>query len=710
MSTDPSLPAYRNCSRPAAERAADLVSRMTIEEKVGQMMHTAPAIERLGVPAYNWWNECLHGVGRAGIATVFPQAIALAATWDTDLMHRIATAISDEARAKHHYGLAEDGSSEWYWGLTFWTPNINLFRDPRWGRGQETYGEDPYLTARMAVAFVKGLQGDDPRYLKLVATPKHYAVHSGPEKARHGFDARVSQRDLRETYLPAFRACVQEAGAFSIMSAYNRTNGEACSASPTLLRDILREEWGFTGYVVSDCGAIDDIYRHHQLAETPEQAAALSVKAGCDLNCGCTYAALTGAVAQGLVTEPELDTALLRLFEARFRLGMFDPPEQVPYAQIPLTVNDCAEHRALALQAARESIVLLKNADACLPLAENMNTLAVVGPMAGDVETLLGNYNGTPSSAVTPLQGIKLRAGASRRVLYARGCDLVGGSRDDFAEALAVAQQADVVIAVLGLSPCLEGEEGEANLLDKSGDRQDLALPGLQEELLKELCACGKPVILVLQGGSALAVTWAQENVAAILATWYGGEEAGTALAEVLFGDYNPAGRLPVTFYRSLDQLPPFEDYSMAGRTYRFMTKEPLSRFGFGLSYTVFAYSNLVLCPPRAPAGAPIRVSVDVTNTGARAGDDVVQVYLRDLEASVPVPLRQLAGFQRVCLDPGQTITVSFKLAPEQFACYAEDGTPMVEPGQFEVTVGGSQPRPDAAEGTICSALFTVTQ
>ena len=685
-------PRYRDPSLSPTERAADLIAQMTVPEKVSQMVHDAFAIPRLGVPAYNWWNECLHGVGRAGIATVFPQAIGLAATFNEDLMFAIATAISDEARAKHHASLSPDGGSMWYYGLTYWSPNINIFRDPRWGRGQETYGEDPYLTARMGVAFVQGLQGDDPKYLKVIATPKHYAVHSGPEKDRHGFDARVSQRDLRETYLAAFKATVQEAGAMSVMSAYNRTNGEVCSGSKILLQDILRDEWGFAGYVVSDCGAIDDVFTHHGAADSAEGAAALCVNNGCDLNCGCTYMALGKAIAEGLITSEAVDLALQRLFEARFRLGMFDPPELVPYAQTPIEVNDCAAHRELALQAARESIVLLKN-DGILPLASSVRAIAVIGPNADEVEPLLGNYNGTPSRAVTPVAGIRARAGEAVAVTHVRGCELVGDSREGFAEAIAAAERADVVIVQLGLSAQLEGEEGEEGLLDPSGDRRDLGLPGIQEDLLREVAAVGKPTILVLQSGSALAVNWAAENVAAILSTWYGGEEAGTALAEVLFGDYNPAGRLPVTFYQGLEQVPPFEDYSMAGRTYRFMEAAPLYGFGFGLSYTKFAYSALEIASPGLGDGTMVEIAATVTNVGECAGDEVVQLYLTDCEATVPVPLRQLQGFRRVHLQPGQSTQVAFTLTAAQMACYTDEGKAVVEPGWFELSVGGAQPQ-----------------
>jgi beta-glucosidase len=697
MSSHHEEPLYLDPSRTPAERAADLVARMTLQEKVSQMVNAAAAIPRLGVPEYNWWNECLHGVGRAGIATVFPQAIGLAATWNTDLIHRVGTAISDEARAKHHEALARTGKSEWYYGLTYWSPNINIFRDPRWGRGQETYGEDPYLTGRMGVAFVRALQGDHPRYLKLVATPKHYAVHSGPEALRHGFDARVGLRDLWETYLPAFKMCIREGKAASVMPAYNRTNGEACAASPTLLEQILRGKWGFEGYVVSDCGAIDDIYRHHKLASTPAEAAAMAVRHGCDLNCGKTYLALTEAVQQGLITQAEIDRSVRRLFEARFRLGMFDPKEQVPYAQIPLSVNDCEAHRELARQAARESIVLLKNENRLLPFGESVRSLAVIGPNADDVEALLGNYNGTPSHAVTHLEGIRRRAEAAGVVVrYARGCDLTDPSREGFAQALEAARLSDAVVMVMGIAPKLEGEEGESSY-NRSGDRTEIGLPGAQEALIQAVHALGKPVVVVLLSGSALAVEWAAEHVPAILAVWYGGEEAGTALAEVLWGDYNPAGRLPITFYRSLDQVPPFEDYRMQGRTYRFLREEPLYRFGHGLSYTQFAYSDLRIVPERLEPGESVQVQVTVANMGERAGDEVVQLYLRDVEASVPVPIRHLEGFRRVHLKPGARQSVTFALAPAQMVCWTDDGRSILEPGRFEVSVGGGQPGEGAA-------------
>ena len=706
-------PDYLNSDLPVNQRVDDLVSRMTLPEKVSQMVHGAPAIERLGVPAYNWWNECLHGVGRAGIATVFPQAIGLAAAWNLSLMAEVAGAISDEARAKHHEALRR-GERDIYQGLTFWTPNINIFRDPRWGRGQETYGEDPYLTARLGVTFVKGLQGDDPRYLKLVATPKHFAVHSGPEADRHHFNAIADQRDLALTYLPAFEATVREGKAFSVMGAYNRTNGEPCCASPTLLGKILREQWGFEGYVVSDCWAIGDIYKHHRVVGTVEEAAALAVRAGCDLNCGEAYGALLIAERKELIDEAEIDRAVERLFTARFRLGMFDPPERVPYAQIPITVNDCDAHRALALRAARESIVLLKNREGFLPLSKEIGTVAVIGPNADDPLVLLGNYNGTPSRSVTPLDGIRAAVSDDTEVLYAPGCDIIDEGASGYAAALAAAEEADVILFFGGISQRIEGEEGQeegvGGGMRSKGDRAELDLPTVQEDLLKALHATGKPVVLVLLNGSALAVNWADENLPAIVEAWYPGEEAGAAIAEVLFGDYNPAGRLPVTFYRSADDLPPFEDYAMEGRTYRYFRGKPLYPFGHGLSYTRFSYSDLAVENGAQDAPHAARVHVTVENTGERAGDEVVQIYLSDLEASAPVPIRQLAGFARVHLAPGAGARLTFDVQRDLFEIVTDDGRRVFEPGEYLLTVGGRQPLPEEylmnSSGPIVGVTF----
>jgi len=708
-------PAYKNPSLPITQRVDDLVSRMTLEEKVSQMMSGAPAIKRLDIPEYNWWNECLHGVARAGIATVFPQAIGMAATWDPELIHSMAVATSDEARAKHHEAVRHNNRNIFF-GLTFWSPNINIFRDPRWGRGQETYGEDPYLTSRIGVAFVKGLQGDDPRYLKVVSTPKHFAVHSGPEPERHTFDARISERDLRETYLPAFEACIREGKAFSIMGAYNRLDGEACCASHKLLEQILRGEWGFQGYVVSDCGAIGDIFLHHKLVKSMEEATALAVKRGCDLDCGEEYRALVKAVEQGLIREADINVAVKRLFEARFRLGMFDPPEMVRYAQIPYSVNDSPEHRELALKTARESIVLLKNDDHFLPLKKDLKSIAVIGPNADVVRVLLGNYEGTPSKAVTPLEGIRRKVSSHTQVLYAKGCELAGPSTDpkSFDEAIKNVRAADATIMVLGISPDLEGEEMTVNVPGfKGGDRLTLDLPEPQEKLLKAVQATGKPVAVVLLSGSALAVNWANQHVKAIVEAWYPGEEGGNAIADVLFGDYNPGGRLPVTFYKSVQQLPPFEDYNMAGRTYRYFKGEPLYPFGHGLSYTMFKYSNLKLSGEKIKPQDSLQVSVEVRNTGNLAGDEVVQLYVRHLNASVPVPIRSLAGFSRIHLEPRESRQVSFTVSPRQLSVVDDQGKRRVEPGEFQIEVGGKQAgfkgTANAATTEVLSSRFAVT-
>ncbi|MDM7925096.1 MAG: glycoside hydrolase family 3 C-terminal domain-containing protein [bacterium] len=689
ISGQPAFP-FQNPDLPLQERVEDLVSRMTLEEKASQMQDWARAIPRLGIPEYGWWNECLHGVARAGTATVFPQAIGLAATFDTDLMLQVAAAISDEARAKHHE-FVRNGKRKRYQGLTYWSPNVNIFRDPRWGRGQETYGEDPYLAARMGVAFVRGLQGDDPEYLKLVATPKHYAVHSGPEPERHRFDAAADRRDLYETYLPAFKAAVTEAGAGSVMGAYNRTNGEACCAHRQLLGEILRGEWGFKGYVVSDCGAIEDIWRGHRLARTEAEASALAVKTGCDLDCGREYRSLTEAVKTGLITEAEIDAAVKRLFEARFRLGLFDPPERVAWARIPFEKNDCPEHRALALEAARRSMVLLKNTDGFLPLPRNLKAILVTGPNADEASVMFGNYNGTPSSSVTPLAGIRSAASPGTAVMFAPGCDW---TREDPAAAAAAvdsARKADAVVFVGGISPRLEGEEMRVDAPGfLGGDRTDIRLPAVQTGLLQALHGTGKPVVLVLLTGSAIAVPWEHDHLRAILAAWYPGQAGGTALADVLFGDFNPAGRLPVTFYRSNDQLPPFEDYRMEGRTYRYFTGEPLYPFGFGLSYTTFEYAGLEVPKTAVPAGRSAVITVTVRNTGEIPGDEVVQLYLKDIEASTPRPIRSLKGFRRVHLNPGESKTVSFTITPEDLSLIDASGAWTVEPGVFEAAVGPS--------------------
>lgn len=695
MSEAPTYP-FQNPELPVDERVGDLLARLSVEEKAAQMLHEAPAIERLGIPAYNWWNEALHGVARAGVATVFPQAIGLAAMWSAERLLQIAEVISDEARAKHHEFIRR-GDHGMYKGLTFWSPNINIFRDPRWGRGHETYGECPYLTGRLGVAFCRGLQGQDDKYLKLVATPKHFAVHSGPESERHSFDAKATPKDMRETYLPAFHECIKEANAQSIMPAYNRTNGEPCCASETLLGKILRQEWGFSGYVVSDCWAVRDFHENHKVTQTPEESAAMAVKAGCDLNCGCTYEHIPAAVEQGLLQEQDLDACLTRLFRARMQLGMFDPPERVPFASIPYEVNACAEHREVALQAARESLVLLKN-DGVLPLSKDVGSIAVIGPNASNDHVLVANYYGVPSQVVTPLEGIRRAVSESTQVLYTDGCQLTGtktdglGRNGNLAEALSVASRADVVVLVLGLSADIEGEQGDVSNSDAGGDKLDLHLTGLQQRMLEEVTALGKPTVLVVIAGSAMNLCWAQDNVNAIIDAWYPGETGGTAVAEVLFGDYNPAGRLPVTFPRSIEDVPDIRDYSMKGRTYRYAEVEPLYPFGYGLSYTRFQYSDLTLEKASIDSEESVEVSVNVKNVGERAGDEVVQLYVRDIDASCVVPLHSLRGFRRVHLASGASQRVSFQLSPHDLSLIDDAGKRQIEPGTFRISVGGSQP------------------
>ncbi|HXI58726.1 MAG TPA: glycoside hydrolase family 3 C-terminal domain-containing protein [Polyangia bacterium] len=682
---------------PAVVRARALVARMTLDEKVSQMVNDAPAIPRLGIPAYDWWSEALHGVARAGVATVFPQAIGLAATWDETLLGQVAAAISDEARAKYQADVARDGGSGRYHGLTFFSPNVNIFRDPRWGRGQETYGEDPFLTARLAVSFIRGLQGDDPRYLKVAAVAKHFAAHSGPEAGRHAFAVEVGEHDLRDTYLPQFEAAVREGGVQGIMPAYNRLNGQPCAANPRLLGDLLRGEWGFDGVVISDCGAIDDIVHGHHAAGDAAQAAAAAVKAGTDLSCGDSFRALGAAARAGLVDEATIDRAVTRLFAVRFRLGMFDAPARVPFSAIAPSVIDSPEHRRLARRAAQESLVLLENRRDLLPLRPEIRRLAVIGPGADDVGVLLGTYHGTPSRAVTIRAGIA--AAAAPRgiaVAYARG-DAPGGSAQESytasARALAVAAHADAVVLTLGLSPAIEGEEGDTPG-PLAGDRADIELPPAQDRLLRSVAGLGKPTVLVLTGGGALGLQWAQQHVDAILMAFYPGEEGGTAVADVLFGDVNPAGRLPVTFYRSVRALPPFTDYRMDGRTYRYLRQPPVYAFGHGLSYTTFRYANLQV----TSVGDVFTVHVDVDNTGPRAGDEVVQVYASALAPPVPAPQRWLVGFTRLSLHPGERKTLNIPLPAHAFSLVDPSGRRQLFPGDYAVTVGGRQPG-DAAPG-----------
>ena len=691
-------PAYLNADLDPLERAADLVGRMTLAEKCSQVLHDAPAVDRLDVPKYNWWNECLHGVARAGVATVFPQAIGLAAIWSEGYMHRVAEIISEEARAKHHEALRHDDRG-YYKGLTFWSPNVNIFRDPRWGRGHETYGECPYLTARLGVAFIKGLQGDDPKYLKSAACAKHYVVHSGPEADRHKFDAICNVKDLRETYLPAFAACVREGKVESVMGAYNRTNGEPCCGSQTLLADILREEWGFHGHVVSDCWAIKDFHTDHKVTKNAVESAALAANMGCDLNCGCVYEDLQAAVEQGLVEESVIDTNLTRLMAARFRLGMFDDPAQVPFSSIPHSVNDCEEHAEMARDAARKSMVLLKN-DGLLPLDPNSGQkVAVIGPNAHDIDVIKGNYFGLPSKPVTFLDGIRERIGADN-VVYSQGCRVTWGDwdflsgYDNISEAVTMAEQSDVAVLVMGLNSQVEGEQGDAGNSEAAGDKVHLNLTGKQQELVERVHATGKPVVLVLVVGSALAVTWAEENVPAIIQAWYPGQAAGSALADILFGDVSPAGRMPVSVPRSLDDLPDFTDYNMDGRTYRFDKGDTLFPFGYGLSYTNFTYSDISLSAHEvaASAEAEVTVTATVTNSGERDGDEVVQCYVRDEAATTRVANHELRGFKRIHLKAGTSEEVSFTLNAADLSLITDAGERVLEAGAFKIFVGGGQP------------------
>jgi len=832
----------------------DLVSRMTLDEKISQMRDHAAAIPRLGVPKYDWWNESLHGVAFGGYATVFPQVIGMAATWDPGLVRQMAETISTEARAKYHEAMRED-HHEMFFGLTFWAPNVNIFRDPRWGRGQETYGEDPFLTGRMAVAFVRGMQGDDPRHFKVVSTPKHFAVHSGPEPLRHGFNVKVSPHDLEDTYLPAFRAAVTEAHAQSVMCAYNAVDGFPACTSAMLLQDHLRDGWRFDGYVVSDCAAVADVATGHKFAPDFAHASAQAVKAGTDLECGYgpgqAFPALSRSVKQGLITEADLDRAVKRLFSARMRLGMFDPPESYAYGRTPVSEVSSAAHRRLALRAAREAIVLLKNDHGFLPLPPDTRRIAVVGPTAELVQSLQGNYNGTPPEPVSPIAGIERRF-KDAKVLYAQGSTLADGlgvpiahtalrtsdgkegltgeyfstpdlsgrpvavrvdrtvnfnwdkavpapglQRNNFSvrwtgtlvppapgdykvgarvascyacesheqfrvyvddeliadatqparaeatvhfdgtrphpirleylhgtaaagidltwqppaaavasEAAAIAKESDVVIAFAGLSPQLEGEEMPVKLEGFSGgDRTDIRLPRVQRDLLRALKATGKPLVIVLMAGSALAVPEEHQYATAVLEAWYPGEEGGTAIAETLAGDNNPAGRLPLTFYASSDQLPPFEEYSMANRTYRYFAGKPLYGFGYGLSYSQFQYAGPKVSSPSVNAGEAVTVEVDVTNVGTRAGDEVVQAYVTQPKA-VLTPLRTLGGFARVHVGPGQTEHVTLQIDPRTLGQVDAKGERVVVPGRYGVTIGGAQP---AEFPGAVTAAFDVT-
>jgi len=673
-------------------RARDLLGRLTLEEKASFMVHETPGVARLGIPPYTWWNECLHGVARSGRATVFPQAIGLAATFDPDLIGRIGAAIAAEARAKHAARPA--GAAGLYTGLTFWSPNVNIFRDPRWGRGQETYGEDPHLTGRLGAALVRGLQGDDPRRLMAAACAKHFAAGSGPEASRHRFDAAVTESDLRDTYLPAFGALAQ-AGVEAVMCAYNRLNSEPCCASPFLLREVLRGEFGFRGHVVSDCGALRDFVDGHRTAADDLEAAVQALRAGVNLECGTAYRHLPAAVRQGRVTEVEVDAALRPLLRTLVRLGMFDPaPPPAP----PPDVVGCAAHVALAREAAVKSMVLLQNRGGVLPLPPDLRTLFVTGPAAASVDALLGNYHGLGADMVTVLEGITRRAGPGLRIEYSPGCPC------DVPAAIGniwPAGYADATVAVVGLTPDFEGEEGEAFRSGAAGDRTSLELPAIQVELIRRLRArSSRPLVVVLTGGSAVAIPEILELADAVLLAWYPGQEGGNAVADVLFGAANPAGRLPVTFYRTLADLPPFEDYRMEGRTYRYYRGEPAFPFGFGLSWTTFGYEGLAVVPAAIPPDGAAEVRLTVANTGAAAGDEVVQLYVEPPDARSGGPNQELKGFQRIRLTAGERRELRFTLSAAALRRWdAAGGRWTVRPGRYVVRAGGSSagPRAEAA-------------
>ena len=690
---------YRDPAQPMAQRIDDLIRRMSLREKLGQMINSAAAIPRLQVPAYDYWNECLHGVARAGLATSFPQAIGMAATWNPALLHEVSDVISTEARAKHHDAVRH-GNDARYFGLTFWTPNINLFRDPRWGRGQETYGEDPFLTSRLAVAFITGLQGNDPRYVKALACAKHFAVHSGPEPTRHIFNAVPSEQDFYDSYLPHFEAAVREAHVGAVMSAYNSVYGESATSSTLLLTELLRKQWGFDGHVVSDCDAVSDIWATHRLVATPEEAAARAIKAGCDLNCGEQYYALGRALKKGLLSIQDVDQALHRIFTARFRLGMFDPDAQVPYAQIPISEVDSPAHAALALKTAEEAVVLLKNSGV-LPLDRSrLKRIAVIGANADSVSMLLGNYKGTPSHPVTILAGIKEAAGPAIDVVSVEGCPLALRTSESpaaysagIAAAVELARTADAIIYVGGISPQLEGEEMRVDDAGFSGgDRTRIELPAIQTALIQSLCATGRPVIFVNCSGSAIAMPWEATNLPAILQAWYPGQAGGAAVARVLFGDCNPSGRLPVTFYRSTDDLPPFEDYAMARRTYRFFRGQPLFPFGHGLSYTKFTYGPVQLDRDEIRADGTIRLSAEIANVGGRDGDEVVQVYARRAGSADPhLPQQQLIAFQRVTVPQGAHVTATLTAPAGTLRRWdTQTKAYVVDPGAYELQIGAS--------------------
>ncbi len=686
----------------AKKRAKELVAKMTLEEKAAQLRYNAPAIERLGVPAYNWWNEGLHGVARAGVATMFPQAIGMAAAFDTELMGQVGDVIATEGRAKYNaYSAKKD--RDIYKGLTFWSPNVNIFRDPRWGRGHETYGEDPYLTGELGKAFVEGLQGDG-EYMKAAACAKHFAVHSGPEALRHKFNASVSKKDLWETYLPAFEKLVREAKVEAVMGAYNRTNGEPCCASDTLIRDILRGQWEFEGHFVSDCWAIRDFHTQHMVTDTAEESAAMAIRAGCDVNCGNTYLHLLKAYEQGMITEEDITRAAERLFTTRFLLGLFD---QTEYDRIGYEKIECREHLRIADQATAESVVLLKN-NGILPLKkENLRSIGVIGPNADSRAALVGNYHGTSSRYITVLEGIQDYVKDDVRVYYSEGCHLfkekvesLSATADRLSEAAAVAEHSDVVVLCLGLDESLEGEEGDTGNSYASGDKKDLLLPASQSKLLETVVETGKPVILINMTGSAMDLRYAQEHCCAVLQAWYAGARGGRVIADLLFGEISPSGKLPVTFYRDTEELPAFEDYSMKGRTYRYFSGTPLYPFGYGLNYGDTVLEQVECCGKKTAAGETVllapgqkfEIAAAVSNRGDCAVEDVVQVYIRAMDSVHATPSPRLCGFIRVSVGAGKTVKVQVPVDKDSFTVVNDEGVRLVDGARFEVSAGFGQP------------------
>ncbi len=696
----------------ARNRAKELVAKMTVEEKASQLRYDSPAIDRLGVPAYNWWNEALHGVARAGTATMFPQAIALAAAFDEDLMKQVGEVIAEEGRAKYNE-QAKRGDRDIYKGLTFWSPNVNIFRDPRWGRGHETYGEDPFLTGTLAVPFIKGIQGDG-EYMKAAACAKHFAVHSGPEGERHFFDAKASKKDLEETYLPAFEACVKEGNVEAVMGAYNRTNGEPCCANKPLMVDLLRGKWGFKGHFVSDCWAIRDFHENHKVTATAEESVKLALEMGCDVNCGCTYQKMMNAYRAGLITEEQITESAVRLFTTRFLLGMFDKTE---YDNIPFTVVECDEHQKVASRAAAESIVLLKN-DGLLPLDKTkLKTIGVVGPNADSRIALQGNYHGTSSRFVTVLEGIEDKVEGSARVLYSEGCDLWKPNLsnlsdqdypDRLSEVQTIADYSDVMVVVVGLDENLEGEEGDAGNQFASGDKVNLELPIPQRQLLNSVLACGKPTIVINMSGSSINLGVAQDKAAAVIQAWYPGAKGGRDVADILFGDVSPSGKLPVTFYKSTDDLPDFKDYSMKNRTYRYFEGTPLYPFGYGLTYGKCSVKDVDVELVKDDKGefAGAKVTATVVNEGQRDTDEVVQIYIKDTGFEFAIPNPSLCGFKRVHLAAGEEKKVVVDINRKAFTSVDEEGVRDLFSKNFTIYAGTSQPdkRSEELTGVKCAA------